>query len=728
MARLLSRLGGGAHRHRLAVLIVWLLLLAGAGVGALTLAGETANNFSIPGQESTIALERIQQEFGAGGATAQVVVQAPAGAELTRGSNAAAVGDLVHALAASPGVAAASNPLDPAAPTISPDLRTAYSTVTYRAAEGGVTAEQRTALLGVVEKARGSGLTVEVAGTAFTEVPPVGGPAEVIGVVVALAVLAVTYGSLVAAGMNLLTAVVGVGVGVLGVVIATGFIDLQSTTPVLAAMLGLAVGIDYALFIVTRFRQELRRGRDVGAAISTAVGTAGSAVVTAGLTVVIALVGLFVVGIPFLTQMGLAAAATVVIAVLVAVTLVPAVLSLLGRRALPRRERAIPEGRGDEAPGTSTRGVYGGWIGTVTRRRVLCLGMAVVALAVIALPAFSMRTTLVQTPAEGSTQAAAQRLLADAFGAGVNGPLIVLVEGPRAAAQATQLNRAIAGRSDVAVVTPPRPNADDTAALLTVIPGSGPTSQATENLVHDLRALIAGTGGLHASVTGATAVSVDVAQSLDDALPAYLTLVVGLALVLLVLVFRSLLVPLVGVLGFLLTVGAALGATTAVFQWGWLADVVNLDSTGPLLSLTPILVIGILFGLAMDYQIFLVSRMHEAHSHGAAPRTAIVTGFRQAAPVVVAAAAIMFSVFAGFVPAGDAAIKSIAFALAVGILVDALVVRMTLVPAALALLGERAWWLPRWLRRLPSLDVEGAGVVAIDREPIDREPIDADTR
>jgi RND superfamily putative drug exporter len=321
-----------------------------------------------------------------------------------------------------------------------------------------------------------------------------------------------------------------------------------------------------------------------------------------------------------------------------------------------------------------------------------------------------MQTTLVQTPAADSTQARAEQLLAEGFGEGFNGPITVLFEGNDAAASAAAVSGAIGELDDVALVTPPVPDADGTAALLTVIPQSGPTDPATEQLVTDLRALLAGADGIDASVTGATAVSVDVAQALDAALPVYLTLVVGLALVLLVLVFRSLLVPLVGVLGFLLTVGASLGATVAVFQWGWLADLVNLEGTGPLISLTPILVIGILFGLAMDYQIFLVSRMHEAHSHGAAPPEAIRTGFRQAAPVVVAAALIMFSVFAGFVPAGEATIKSIAFALAAGILFDAFVVRMVLVPAALALLGGRAWWLPRWLRWLPVLDVEGAAL------------------
>ncbi|TYP88905.1 MMPL family transporter [Blastococcus xanthinilyticus] len=713
MAVLLSRLGAFSHRHRLPVIAVWLVLLVGGGVGAVTLAGETSSSFSIPGQESTTALERIGEEFGATGegATARVVVAAPDGGTLTTPENAAAVIGLVAELGELPGVVNATNPLDPAAPSVNQQQDTAYSTVTYDAAPGEVTPAQQEALLEALDDAREGGLTVEASGEATQEPPHVGGPSEVIGVVVALVVLAVTYGSLAVAGMNLLTAVVGVGIGVLGVTIATGFIDLSSTTPTLAAMLGLAVGIDYALFIVTRHRQELRSGADVGTAIRTAVGTAGSAVVTAGLTVVIALAGLFVVGIPFLTQMGVAAALTVVIAVLVALTLVPAVLSFLGSRALPKKQRAAAQGAGGGATAHGGgRGFLAGWATTVTRQRVLSLLLAIVALGAIAIPFFSMQTTLVQTPAEDSTQARAQELLSQGFGEGFNGPITILFEGDDAAGAAAGESATISGLDDVALVTPPTPNADGSAALLTVIPESGPTDPATEQLVADLRAQLADLDGVEASVTGQTAVSVDVARSLDEALPVYLALVVGLALVLLVLVFRSLLVPLVGVLGFLLTIGASLGATVAVFQWGWLADAVNLDTTGPLISLTPILVIGILFGLAMDYQIFLVSRMHEAHSHGASAMDSIRTGFRQAAPVVVAAALIMFSVFAGFVPAGEATIKSIAFALATGILFDAFVVRMVLVPAALALLGDRAWWLPRWLRWLPTLDVEGAAL------------------
>jgi RND superfamily putative drug exporter len=383
------------------------------------------------------------------------------------------------------------------------------------------------------------------------------------------------------------------------------------------------------------------------------------------------------------------------------------VLGFLGLRVLPRRRRAARTAVEREASG---RGFLTRWADTVTSRPALSLAAAVVALGVVAVPFASMQTTLVQAPVEGTTQARATALLEDAFGAGVNGPLTVLLTGDGAVETAAQARAGIAALDDVVLVPEPVPSPGGGAALLSVVPESGPATQATEDLVADLRAELAGLEGLEAAVTGATAVSVDVAETLDAALPVYLTLVVGLAIVLLVLVFRSLLVPLVGVLGFLLTTGASLGATVAVFQWGWLGALVNLDGTGPLLSLTPILVIGILFGLAMDYQVFLVSRMHEAHSQGAASLAAVRTGFRQAAPVVVAAAAIMFSVFAGFVPAGEATIKSIAFALAVGIVVDAFVVRMVLVPAALSLLGERAWWLPRGLRWLPVLDVEGEGL------------------
>jgi RND superfamily putative drug exporter len=720
MATLLHRLGLAAVRHKIMVTVTWLVALVAVGVGAATLSGATVNSFSIPGQESTIALDLLKQRFGdaSAGATAQVVMVAPAGGKVTDPATAAQVTQLVGKLGTLPGAVAATNPLDPKAPVVSRDQSTAFSTVSYGVQASEITAEEREALLSAVGQARAGGLTVEVRGEASKESgADVGGPAEGLGVVVALLVLALTYRSLVAAGMNLLTAIVGVGIGALGIVTLTGFVELQSTTSILAVMLGLAVGIDYALFIFTRFRQELWRGLPVPEAAAMAVGTAGSAVVTAGLTVVIALAGLSVAGIPFLTEMGLAAAATIVIAVLVAITLVPAVLGLIGLKALPRKRRTVPE------PPREGRGFFKGWAHLVARQRWLSLVVAVVALGIVAIPVTRMQTSLILKEVPGSSQARADAIISERFGPGFAGPLLVLVDGPGAASYATAVTQQIGALPGVAVATPPRPNQSGDAALITVIPASGPDSPATVDLVHAVRDKINDGPQAKVYVTGQTAISIDVSQKLDAALPVYLALVVGLAFLLLVLVFRSVPVPVVGVLGFLLTIGAAFGATVAVFQWGWLSSIANVQVNGPLLSLSPIIIVGILFGLAMDYMVFMVSRMHEAHAHGAAPRDAVVTGFRQAAPVVVAAATIMFSVFAGFVPQGNDTVKPIAFALAIGILFDALVVRMIVIPAAIAIMGRAAWWLPRWLRKLPELDVEGA---ALEREPKEpREPVPA---
>ncbi|MBW6439833.1 MMPL family transporter [Actinoplanes hulinensis] len=719
MATLLHRLGLASVRHRILVTVAWLVALVAVGVGAGTLSGATANTFSIPGQESTTALALMKERFGeaSAGATVQVVMAAPAGQRITDPANAAEVARIVAVLGELPGAVGASNPLDPKAPAVSRDQAAAYSSVRYPVQPSEVTDEQREAVTAALEQARSGGLTVEARGEALSNPADIGGASEILGVVVALIVLALTYRSLVAAGMNLLTAIVGVAIGAAGLVTLTGFTELQSTTPILAVMLGLAVGIDYALFIVTRFRHELRRGLSVEAAAAMAVGTAGAAVVTAGLTVVIALAGLSVVGIPFLSEMGIAAAATIVIAVLVAITLVPAILGFIGVRALPRRLRGVPA----SSEVSDGRGFIRGWANLVTRHSWLSLIVAVAALAVVAVPFFSMRTTLAQRAAEGTTQARAQAIIDSRFGPGVSSPLLVLIDGPTSVPSASEVQKRLAEMlPEGTLVLPPQPNRDGSAALITIIPATGPEDDRTVDLVHQIRDSVAGDRGADIYVTGNTAVSIDVSQKLNDALPVYLALVVGLAFVLLVLVFRSLLVPVVGVLGFLLTIGAAFGATVAVFQWGWAADAVNAGSTGPILSLAPIIIVGILFGLAMDYQVFLVSRMHEAHAHGAPPREAIVTGFRQAAPVVIAAATIMFAVFAAFVPEGNDTIKPIAFALAVGIAFDAFIVRMIAVPAALTLLGRSAWWLPAWLRWLPELDVEGA---ALERHPPSVDPL-----
>ncbi|GAA1001862.1 MMPL family transporter [Subtercola frigoramans] len=711
MASLLYRLGLGSFRHRRLVVIIWLAVLAAVGAGSLTLAGTMSDSVSIPGLESTDAQTVLAAEFGPtpDTAAAQVVVEVPSGQKVTDPATVTKLNALVSELGSLPGVATASDPLDSSAPTVSADLRAAYSTVTYAATAANLTSTEKTALSDAVTAASSPEFTVAVQGSATDSGGA--GLTELIGIVVALVILAITYGSLLMAGVNLVASLIGVGIGSLGISTLSGFVTLSDTTSSLALMLGLAVGIDYALFIMTRFRHELRKGRDLGDAIATTVGTAGSAVVTAGATVVIALAGLAVVGIPFLAEMGFAAAATVVIAVLIAVTLVPAILGFIGFRALPKRIRAgvmamTPEAVDVDDLQVSFPGFFGRLAGLVTRRRWLVLVSGVLALGIIAIPFASMRTTLLPSPSEGTTQAQAQAIMDDHFGPGASGPLIILVDGAGAAERANTISEQAAAMADVSHVGQPVLSGDQNAAIVTVIPKSGPTSVETEQLVRDIRTTFQTGAGPQVSVTGSTAVSVDVSEKLAQALPIYILLIVGLALILLVLVFRSILVPVTAVLGFLLTIAASFGAATAVFEWGWAKDLFG-TTIAPINSVAPIIIVGVLFGLAMDYQVFLVSRIHEAHSKGASPRNAVAHGFHKAAPVVVAAAAIMFSVFGGFFPGGDSTLKPIAFTLATGVLIDAFVVRMLLMPAVITIMGRYAWSLPTWLRWLPELDVEG---------------------
>ncbi|MEJ3747669.1 MMPL family transporter [Actinomycetes bacterium KLBMP 9797] len=703
MATYLYRLARFSYRRRRLVLALWLALLVAFGVGALTLSGSTSTAFSVPGTESQKAIDLLGERFpqaGAGGATARVVFAAPSGGTVTEQASRDAIARTVAALKTAPQVAAASDPFTVGG--VNPAGTVAYSQVTYAVSNLEITDEARDALTAAAGEARTAGLTVEIGGDAL-QTPVATSATEVIGLLIAAVVLVITFGSLIAAGLPLLTAIIGIGIGISGIMVVSGFVDMASTTSVLALMLGLAVAIDYALFIVSRYRHELALGRDGEEAAGRAGGTAGSAVVFAGLTVVIALAALAVVNIPLLTEMGLAAASTVVVAVLIALTLLPALLGFAGRRVMGRRGRD-PESTGNGKPTAGTR-----WARLVTRRPAAVLVLAVLALGVIAVPALSLRLGLPDdgTAAPDTTQRKAYDLLSQGFGPGFNGPLTVVVDAPDAQAAATEATAAIKALPDVAAVAPPVLNPAGDTALLTVIPASAPNSVATEDLVTAIRAA---DGGLSAdlSVTGQTAMNIDVSDKMGSALAPYLAVVVGLAFVLLALVFRSLVVPLKATLGFLLSVVATFGAVVAVFQWGWLAGLLGVAETGPIMSLLPVLLVGIVFGLAMDYEVFLVTRMREEYVHGVAPRESVVTGFGHGARVVTAAAIIMISVFSGFILSHEALIKSIGFALAIAILFDAFVVRMTIVPAVMALLGRHAWWLPRWLDRvLPNVDVEG---------------------
>nr|WP_202526819.1 MMPL family transporter [Streptomyces sp. SID5770] len=702
------KLGRSAFRRRRLVALLWVALLALAGVGAATAPAATSSSFSIPGTEAQRAFDLLEERFpgaGADGATARVVFKAPEGQKVTDPAHKAVVEETVAALkSGSDQIVSVADPYT--AQAVSQNGSTAYVSVAYKVNAMELTDETREALKQAGHQAQGKGLTVEVGGDALQTMPETGA-GEIVGVVIAGIVLVITFGSLVAAGLPLLTAIIGVGIGVSSITALANVLDLGSTTSTLAMMIGLAVGIDYALFIVSRYRAELAEGRDQEEAAGRATGTAGSAVVFAGLTVVIALVGLAVVNIPMLTKMGFAAAGTVVIAVLIALTLIPALLGFAGDKVVGRKQRkgaASEGGEKGEKPNGGTR-----WARFVIRRPVLVLLVGVLGLGAIAVPAASLEMGL---PDDGvkpvsTTERRAYDMLSDGFGPGFNGPLLVVVDGDKAAADTTVST--IKKLEGWAAVTPATPNKAGDAAMITVVPKDRPSSVATENLVHDIRDAT----GDDVLVTGATAMNIDFSQKMNDALVPYLALVVGLAFLLLTLVFRSVLVPLKAALGFLLSVVAALGAVVAVFQWGWLGGLFGVEQTGPIMSMMPIFMVGVVFGLAMDYEVFLVTRMREAYVHGERPGEAIVTGFRHSARVVTAAAVIMIAVFSGFIGMTDQMIKMIGFGLAVAVLFDAFVVRMAIVPAVLALLGHKAWWLPKWLdRALPNVDVEGEGLAA----------------
>lgn len=555
------------------------------------------------------------------------------------------------------------------------------------------------------------------------------GPGEAVGLIIAAIVLMLALGSLVAAGLPIAGALLGVGVGLAGAVATTHFFDMHSMTPALALMLGLAVGIDYALFIVNRHRTQLLDGREMTDSIAHAVGTAGSAVVVAGITVAIALTALTVTPVPLLGQMGLVAAGTVAVAVLVALTLTPALLHVVGTKVISRRgwTRA-----GFEEPGVAPEGAEGpdaddvfgtGYVRAVTKHPALAV-LAVIALCgLLAVPALSLRLGLPDGSSEPveSTAHQAYTQVEEHFGAGANGPVIAVATLDEPAAdkndvlvQQSRIVKQLRNVGGVHAVIPFGVSDDRTTLAFQVVTDSGPADAETGQTVRLLNASAGPIGAAtHSEIglTGQTVANIEISEQLGAALPPYLAIVIGLSLILLTIVFRSILVPLVATAGFLLSVGASFGAAVAVYQWGWLGGLLGVDTPGPMLSFMPIMLIGVLFGLAMDYQMFLVSGMKEAHAHGADARSAVRHGFTHGSKVVLAAALIMAAVFAGFIFAHLTMIRPIGFALAVGVLVDALLVRMTLTPAVMHLLGEAAWWMPRWLDRiLPDLDVEGTAL------------------
>ncbi len=763
MATYLYRLGKFAYRRKGTVLSIWLTLLVLFGVGAATLAGPTNDSVTIPGTPAQQAQDLMAERFPATGKdpfnslSARFVFAAPDGQRLDTPANEAAMDAVLAQVRGIEQVEPAAK-ADPATPPaagerstalvnpvvthdgliemttakaeesgtpvdravadaqalspLSPDATVGYVDVPFAGEAGDVTEELTGQIDAAAQIGRDAGLNVQLSGSAAQVVEAPGGTTELIGMAVAAVVLMITFGSLVAAGLPLISAIVGVGIGSLGITIATGFTTLGSMTPTLAIMIGLAVAIDYSLFIVSRFRHEISVTDNKEEAAGRAVGTAGSAVVFAGLTVIIALVALRVVGIKFLTDMGMAAAFSVLIAVLVALTFLPAMLGLFGTKVfagkIPFVTSKDPESDSGK-PGIGAR--FANWI---TRVPLVPLIGGVLLLAVLALPAAGLKLAL-PSQATGDPATSARQaydLIDEGFGPGRNAPLLVVVDAQASTVPADQafgdVVSSIEAQSGVtnAQVVAVNP-AGDTAQIL-VTPATGPTDPATVDLMQALRD---GEAGLHEQigvgygVTGMTALETDVSDRLQSALIPYLAVVVGLAFVLLMLVFRSILVPLTATLGFLLSVAATFGATVAIFQNGWGGLIANPQ---PLVSFMPIFLIGVVFGLAMDYQVFLVTRMREEYVHGASAKDAITIGFTHGSRVVTAAALIMMSVFAAFIAEPNSFIKSIGFALAAAVFFDAFIVRMVIIPAVMALLGDKAWWLPKWLDKiLPNVDIEG---------------------
>lgn len=726
MSTFLYELGRDSFRHHRRVLLIWLGVLAVVGALAASFGGTYKDAFEIPGAPSQIALQKLQMTFPAAAAQqATAIVIAPEGQRVDDARIKASIEAGVTAFETVPVVDVVTSPWnDYISGLVSDDGRAALIQLQLHGKDfTDITDDDRAALVAEAAKIQDTlpaGTTVNMGGQAFAIEVPSLSATEALGLVVALVVLVLTLGSMLAAGVPLLTSVLGVGLTLGIMTFAAGLTNVNSTTPMLAVMLGLAVGIDYALFILSRHRDQLRDGMDLEESAARSNATAGSAVVFAGLTVVIALVGLSVANIPFLTVMGVFAAVGVALAVVIALTLLPALMGFLGERLRPRASR-----KKADAASAPQGGVFDLWVRAVTKVPLLTIAVVLVVLGALSFPAKDLWMSLPNSGQHSAGQAdrVTYDLIEEHFGPGANGAVIVtadiigstdplgVMDGLRADIEA------LPGVKLVALATPNQ-NAD--TGFVQVVPTTGPDDPATPALVHALRDqhdTWLEKYGVETAVTGITSIQIDITDRLTGALLPFGVFVVGLSLVLLMMVFRSIWVPIKATLGFLLSVGSAFGATQLVFNRGWGAGLINLEEPQAIISFMPIIVMGILFGLAMDYEVFLVSRMREDFVHSlktsdASPRLvaqrAVREGFVHSGKVVFAAGLIMFAVFAFFVPNGHGPIKPIAFALAVGVAVDAFVVRMILVPAVQHLLGEHAWWLPSWLdKRLPSFDVEG---------------------
>ena len=714
----LAAAAAGSWKRSAAIAIAVLAGLAGL---ATTAGGEFADEFSTPGTESQQALDLLEQRFPAQAGDSATVVFAVDEGTLRQAGRAGALDEVTEEISTQPGVTSAVSPLSPrASGQLSPDGRIAFITVQYDdpALDLGTEADER--LAEAVAPAREAGIEVsrrgQVVDVARQQSAPVG---ELIGVAVAVIVLTLVFGSAAAMGITLLSALVALAGGLMLLTFSTAFATFPSFAPTLGVMLGLGAGIDYALLIVGRYREQLAAGDTVTHAARVANRTAGVSVLAAGAIVVVAIAGLLATGIPFVGQMGVGAAVVIATVAVGAVTVLPVMMGAASKRLRPRK----PEH-------TDPSASFGRWAGRLTARPWLAVGVATLLMATLATPFLDLRLGQPDdgNDPEGETTRIAYDRLAEGFGPGFNGPLLLsvaLAEGQDADAELSALREAVAGTGNVAAVAPPQLNDRGDAAIVNVIPRSAPQDPATSDLVETLRdetlpEATAGTG-LEVFVGGATATFDDLAQKIADSLPIFIALVVGLAVLLLMAVFRSLWVPLVSAAFNLLSIAAAYGVVVAVFQWGWLGSLFSVPEGGiPIVSFVPLFMFAVLFGLSMDYNVFLQSRIREEYMKGGIPDESVVGGLARVGKIILAAGAIMTAVFLGFVTDPDVVVKTIGLGLAAAIMIDVLLVRMVLAPAVMALLGDRAWTLPGWLDRiLPEISLEGAEEASAI-EPVER--------
>jgi RND superfamily putative drug exporter len=711
----LYRLAHFAFRRRRLVLAVWLAAAIAAIAIAQVSGGKTNDNFTIPGTEAQNASNVLSAKLPAfsGGQTTIVFATTGGTTKVTAAPEMTVIQSAMAKVKSIPQVSTVVDPFQ--GKLVSTSGQVALGTVQWSPQPTDVKDANLDSLKDAMKPVQAAGVEVEYNGSVYPGWRlPISELPELIGLIIAFIILMITFGAFAAAGMPILGAIVGVITTLMAITAIASVVNIASASTTVALMLGLSCGIDYGLFILSRHRTNLLNGMSPEESVPLAMGTAGSSVVFAALTVIIALCGLTVVGIPFLTVMGLAAAASVAVALLIALTLVPAMLGFAGPKVakftrLPglgkRAERVARQSAADpESP-------FGAkWSRFVVRRRIPVLIAGIVLLGVLALPALKIQLGLPSGASQptDTTQRKAYDLTTEGFGAGFNGALLVVAQDVSSPTATQQIAATLATVPGVANVTPLI--AQNDTSLIRVIPKTGPNDSATADLVHTLRddrATIEGQTGAHILIGGTTASNIDVSAKLSSALPIFLIVVVGLAFILLTFAFRTILVPIKSILGFLLSMSAALGAQVAMFQWGWGQHIFGITPSETI-SFLPIIMLAIIFGLSSDYEVFVVSRIKEDFTKNGDARQAVQRGTAVSARVVTAAALIMFSIFVAFMFTNDPTIKAIGFSFAVGVFLDAFVVRLTLVPAIMAIVQSKLWYHPQWFNRyIPDPDIEG---------------------